>query len=291
MADLYMVKRKARAGEIGLFVNAEAFEEEFASIKMDAEVHVKATVEANAKYNRMSWHIANLVCQAAPQFETPEDARDAILIECRHFEMKAKKIDKLRDEMRMVPKPTRTLDGTAWLKLIRRMVHVATTTYGIPEGEISRNADFMATPATDAPPPAREEPPPPDTIPDGPGAPAQPEPAERSSMDDDLAEGDEEGGTVDAEPDKPDPGPAPGRQPIKWDVTMSGVPDWRIDLPADAGMYRNYFQHRLDHEHDLASMLVWFNGDAQRDLRAACRVDIAGRKQMESLIQRKEWKQ
>lgn len=254
MSEMIMVKRKARAGEVGLFVAGEVFEDEFSHIKMDQQVSVKATVEAHAKYLRTSWRIANLVCDASEDFDTPEDARDHILIECRHF----KRVhDKLRNKAELKPKPTRTLDGTEWLKLIKRMVHVAVTIYGIPEDEIFRGQhDYRSEPAN--------EPPPHDVAPEGPAEAAQ----------------------------RPDPEPVTKPAPKAPAAPKSGAADpdsiWDEDrLPENSAEYHRYCRARIAQETDGASMLVWWNGDEQWNLRSHLKIGVGDRKLLEKLIEKK----
>lgn len=253
-AEIIMVKRKARAGEVGLFVAGEVFEDEFSLIKMDQQVSVKATVEAHAKYNRLSWHIANLVCDASENFDHPDEARDSILIDCRHF----KRVhDKLRDKAELKPKPTRTLDGPEWLKLVKRMVHVATTQYGIPEAEIFRGQhDYRSDPAN--------EPPPHDTIPEGPAEPVN-KPVAAT---------------------KPNPAPKAPAAPKAAAVDPGAV--WNEDrLPVDQGEYHRYVRARLAAETDGASMLTWFNSDEQWNLRTTLKISIGDRKLLERQIDEK----
>lgn len=159
MTSLIMRKRRAQPGEIGLFPAGEVFDEQWSSIKIDVDVDVTATTAAHPKYNRLSWHIANLILASTDLYEFSDEARDWLLIHAKHSR---KVMDKLRGKAELKPKGTRRLDGTAWLELIPRLVHVATTKYGIPEDAIftglSREEFFR-----------RDEPPPITEIPEGPG--------------------------------------------------------------------------------------------------------------------------
>lgn len=134
MAGMILRKRRARAGEIGLFVDHEIFAEDFATLKLDSEYAIEAKGTADTtKYVRFSWVIADKIV-ATGAFDHKDDARDAALIECRHYR---RKFDKLRGKAELIPKPTSDLDQTEWIRLIRRLVHVATTVFGVPEEELN----------------------------------------------------------------------------------------------------------------------------------------------------------
>lgn len=273
-AELVMKKRVALPGEVGLFVNAEVFEEAFRTLKMDEEFTIKATVEAHAKYNRLSWHIANLVCESSEDFEYPDEARDSILIDCRHFK---RKYDKLRDKAEIEPKPTKNLDGTAWLALIRRMVHIATTKYGIPEDAMSRQ--LQEAQRQDAARAAVPEPPPHEDIPEGPVAvSAGPDPAPPAAATSGRRGFDDDEGAREPEAT---PEPPQARQ-----TTLTKPPL----LPTDALSYKDYALGQLKEATDHAGFVTWWNSDEEWNLRKECRVTIPVRKNIESYISAKEWK-
>ena len=297
MAELVMVKRKALPNEIGLFVSAEVFEEAFSTIKMGAEVTVTATTKATQKYNRLSWHIARLVCDASEAFDHPEDARDFLLIECRHYR---RRFDKLRDKAEVIPKPTRDLDGTAWIALLRRMGYVATTQFGIPEDAYSRQM-------REAQPPQREEPPPHDQIPDGPTTPPErptepageppaeatkePEPVGNepghaapevsdpvSEVSDDDGPGDYEASLATEEPDPPAPTGKKRTKPKAPEPDIGPEPPTPTDIPT----YTQFAIWHCEKNWDEASFIVWWNSNEQWNLRQACGVGVIARKDIEA---------
>jgi len=145
VTEIIMKKRAARAGEIGLFPAAEVWEDDFSAIKIDQDVTAKVTTPKNQKQNALSWVIAGKIAAASDLFDTPTDARDHLLIEARHFR---RVYDRIRKTARLEPKPTANLDGTEFLRLLRRMVHVATTQVmpELPDGPFKRELEEILTP-------------------------------------------------------------------------------------------------------------------------------------------------
>lgn len=121
-----MVKRAAvRAGEVGLFISAEPFEEDFSHIKTGTEVQVKATQPRSLRQHKYAWALATKVAEACDWLETKDDAMDFMLIEAKHFR---RIYDPLRKVAHLKPKPTNwgAMDGIAYTALLKRMKHVVT---------------------------------------------------------------------------------------------------------------------------------------------------------------------
>lgn len=282
MADLQMVKRKAMPGEVGLFVNSEVWDDEFRSIKMDAEVTVKATTKAHQKYMRLSWHIARLVCDASDAFEHPEDARDYILIECKHYR---RRFDKLRDKAELIPKDTHNLDGTAWLRLIPRMVDVAVRQFGIPEEAMSRQ--LREAQQGDA----RPEPPPHEEVPDGPtaahGPDTSPEASANQAHEQDQPPAEAAEPAHEPEPAAPTPEPAPAEAPQRRQ-RKAAEPEPELGpeppAPTDVPSYEAWILWHCKRATDAASFIVFFNGDDQWNMRKQLGIGVIDRKAIEAKL-------
>src|SRR6202030_375759 len=83
MAELILRKREAmHAAEIGLFVEPEVFEDDFRSIKMNADVEIKATQSRSLKQMRLAWGLARKVAMsgALPDADDAKDCMDFLKI-------------------------------------------------------------------------------------------------------------------------------------------------------------------------------------------------------------------
>lgn len=303
MVDLVLRKRRGRAGEIGLFPESDVFEEEWSHIKLDTDVDVEATQRGTERHLKFSHVIARWVADCNGEvFTDAQDARDALLIECKHV---VRKFDRLRQEAKLVPKPTRDLDLTAWSRLIKLMAYHAVATFNVPPEKFERETpQFMQQP----------EPPPHTEVPDGPMAtqaaigsrlhdngeddaaqhaemareerPAEPA---RRDMDEDEADTAAEPETAQAAA-AANPEAPPEREPITWTVEMPGEYDWRIDKPGDKGTYAAYWRWHLDRYTDQAGFIVWHNSDAEWELRKTCGVGVVEKKRLEAMMINREWK-
>jgi hypothetical protein len=124
----FIARKRAAAykGEVGLFPAAEVWVDEFQHVKMDQDVTVVATNRRNQKQNALSWVIADRVFNASEDFDSKETAREAILIEAGHFE---RAFDNRRGIAFLRSLPTHNLDGTDFLKLLRKMIDVTCTVF------------------------------------------------------------------------------------------------------------------------------------------------------------------
>lgn len=155
MTDLVMRKRAGRAGEIGLFVDTQVFEEDFGNIKMDAEVQVKATTPRSLRQLKFAWALATKIAEACDWVETKEDCMDFMLIEAKHFR---RIFDPLRNVAILKPKPTNfgAMDGTDYTRLLKRIVFVATTIMvpGMDDSALKAEIEAMIGPDIQPAPPA-----------------------------------------------------------------------------------------------------------------------------------------
>ena len=266
MVELIMRKRRAQPGEIGLFPAGEVFEDQWGAIKADTDVNVQATTTAHGKYMRLSWHIARLICDSSDEFEYTDDAREWLLIHAKHSR---KVMDKLRGKAELKAKGTRRLDGTAWLELIPRLVHVATTMYGIPEDaiftDLSKEEFFR-----------RDEPPPITEIPDGPGHNSGPAGVSRVMPDEVPPNHSYEEAAV-----------AAGE--ISEMETLSGAmrdktrpePPVAPETPSHARQYDLYARYHIDRAEGHQAAMGWLWTPQQAQLRDKLGVPIGARKSLE----------
>jgi hypothetical protein len=262
MAELIMRKRAAQAGEIGLFPAAEAFEDIFRTVKMDVDVDVKATTAKLAKYNSLSWHMANLLLAASDQFEYSDEARDWLLVEAKHSR---KVYDKLRGKAELKAKGTRHLDGTAWLELIPRLVHVLVTRCGIPEGEIFTHGkdEFFR----------RDEPPPITEIPEGPGHNSGP-----AGVSGDLPD---RPAAATSEISRPEATPKPAEPEPNVEPPQAVQRGPRPETPTSGRHYDTYARWHIDGAPTHEAAMGWLWTPEQAALRDKLLVPIGQRKTLE----------
>jgi len=144
MVELTMRKRAGRQGEVGLFVDSPVWTDEFASIKMDAEVKVEATTPRSIRQLKYAWALAGKISDACDWLDTKEDAMDWLLIEAKHVR---RIYDPLRQVAYLRPKPTRfgAMDGSAYTRLLNRMKHIALTVVvpGLEESALKAEIEAM----------------------------------------------------------------------------------------------------------------------------------------------------
>lgn len=157
MTELVMRKRAGRAGEVGLFVDSPVFEDDFGHIKIDAEVNVKATTPRSLRQIKFAWALATKIAEACDWLDTKEDAMDFMLIEARHYR---RIFDPLRNVAVLRPKPTNfgAMDGTEYTRLLKRLVHVATTVIvpGLDDTALRSEIEAMTGPDIEPPPEDRK---------------------------------------------------------------------------------------------------------------------------------------
>ncbi len=256
MATELVLRKRAstRAGEVGLFLDSVAFEEEFSSIPHDAEVEIEAVVRGTEKYIKFSHVIAKVVFDNSELFASKEDARDSILIDCRHVR---RVMFMGKPELR--PKRTATLDATQWVRLIRRMVDIATTVHGIPPETFER--DMPQGPIGDDPPPH-------DVIPEGPGIGSNAR-AMAGSADPEVP-ADKAAPKREAAPEPPQAAP---------EATLPAAKEPQV--PTTKEQYPAWAQFRLDRFADHAEAMEWLIGDEQWQFRSKLGVSIGVRKSLE----------
>ncbi len=116
--EIVLRKRVAKAGEIGLFCDAEVFSEEWQSIPKDVEVRAELSVPSTLKYMRFFRALCGLLAQNCDWLNNdPEFAKQQLLMECRHVTYHH---DKLRNSCEVRAKTTRNLNADQWIRLLQR---------------------------------------------------------------------------------------------------------------------------------------------------------------------------
>lgn len=274
MAELILRKRAAmHAGEIGLFVDSQVFEEEFASIKSGTDIEIKATQSRSLPQMRMAWALARKIADSGALGDADQrDVMDYLLLKARHVRYVT---NQHRDGVETIPvvKSIRfaAMDQTAFQRLMNRMIHIVVTEIldGVPEGDLRNEIEKMAgvtTPEPDqkpAPRPRKRSAPvaPISVIPDDKNPdPTSPPPAEGNAAAPPKAT--TKGATPNENPGTPAPPP-----PSAPDHTAVQA------APKDAREWASYAMAWLaDMEADRAKsdqdVMIRWNGE--RDLRNAC---------------------
>ena len=288
MVKLVMRKRAARhAGEIGLFVDAEMFEEELASIKIDNEVEVDAKTKRSLKQHKFIWALATKVAEACDFLETKDDAYNYMLIEAKH----ARYIyDHRREISYAIPKATNwgAMDGSAFTKLAKRITHIVGTHIvpGIDNNLLRAEIEKMLNPDL-IPTDDRPEPPPITEIPEGPGMGHNSSRAGEGSAAAPAA--DDRAPEPEASPEPPEarqtasrPGPDGGTVALQGvKTTDPGEPDWSVQVPADVGSYMAYARFHIQEATGAWNAREWLNTPDQWQLRQQIGMPIGYRKQLE----------
>ncbi|HEV3385466.1 MAG TPA: hypothetical protein VG097_11675 [Gemmata sp.] len=116
--EIHFRKRTGKAGEIGLFLETEVFENEWNSIPRGAEVRADVTVPATLKYMRFFRALCGLLAEQCEWLNNDaEFAKEQVLMECRHVTYHH---DRLRGTTEIRAKTTRNLTADQWVRLIER---------------------------------------------------------------------------------------------------------------------------------------------------------------------------
>lgn len=142
MTELILRKRKAQPNEIGLFVEAEVFSEEWSSISIGAEVVAECTVPETAKYRKFFHALCGMLADNCDWLTDKDDAKEKLLLECRHATYHH---DKLRGTTEIRAKTTKSLSSDQWIRLLRRASNAVTEKFipGMPDNEITAEITKM----------------------------------------------------------------------------------------------------------------------------------------------------
>lgn len=158
MVEIVFVKRRAKEGELGLFVDTPIFDEEWSSLKIGEEIKAECTVPANLKYLKFFWALVGKVVDNSPdEFLDKEDCKERILLEARHYKAV---YDNLRDKTEIKAKSIAGLSGDTWIRLLRRVTHVVITKFlpGMEENALKAEIEKMIGMDVFSQPPAKPAP-------------------------------------------------------------------------------------------------------------------------------------
>ena len=142
MTEIVFRKRAAKPGKIGLFVDAQVFDEEWQSLKVGSEVVAECTVPETAKYRKFFYALCGMLADNCDWLESKDDSKEKLLFECRHVTYHH---DKLRGKTEIRAKSTKNLSSDQWIRLLKRASHAVTTKFipGMPENELKREIEIM----------------------------------------------------------------------------------------------------------------------------------------------------
>lgn len=149
MADLVMRKRPAqRAGEMGLFIDAEAFEDEFQSIKQSKDVVVTAVQSRSVKQMRLAWGLAGKIAKSGALGDADQrEVMNYLLKKAKHVRYIA---NQHRDgvEVEVIVKSIRfaSMEDTAFNRLLNRMIYIVLSEIlpDMAEGDLRDEISKMA---------------------------------------------------------------------------------------------------------------------------------------------------
>ncbi len=243
----------ASAGEIGLFIETEVFEEDFGHVKMGAEVQVKATTPRSLRQLKFAWTLAGKIADGCDWVESKEDCMDFMLIEAKHFR---RIYDPLRKVAILKPKPTNfgAMDGTDYTRLLKRIVHVATTIMipGMNDADLIAEVEAMVGPDL-----ATHEP-----------VPAKPPRASRARKSNPGPVSQREGGEQTARPDADTQTSAPAGRPA----------------PSNEAEYLTACRSWLQKQTNRFAAFDHFNGETHRKMRLDLKISTGARKMLEREI-------
>lgn len=163
MSDLVMRKRPAmHAGELGLFIDTQVFEEEFATIKQGVDVAVEAKQSRNLKQMRLAWGLCRKIADSGVLGDADtREVMNYLLKKAKHVKYVA---NQHRDgvEVEVIVKSIRfaQMDQTAFDRLFNRILFIVTSEIlpDMPESELRAEVEKMAgvaTPEPETPKPRR----------------------------------------------------------------------------------------------------------------------------------------
>lgn len=145
MVEVILVKRRAKAGEVGLFLDSSGvFDEEWSSLPHDVDIKAECTVPANLKYLRFFWALVGKIVDNSPEdrFLDKEECGNELKLAARHYKAVT---DHLRNKTELKPKSVSNLSADTWIRLLRRCTHVVITQYlpGMEESALKAEIEKM----------------------------------------------------------------------------------------------------------------------------------------------------
>jgi hypothetical protein len=150
MADLVMRKRPAQhAGELGLFIDSEVFEDEFRNIKQGTDLEVKATQPRSLPQMRLAWGLAGKIAKSGALGDADQrDVMNYLLLKSRHVRYVTTSFRGDIQETVAVPKSIRfaSMDQTEFQRLMNRMIFIVTSEIipDLPESELRAEIEKMS---------------------------------------------------------------------------------------------------------------------------------------------------
>lgn len=154
--EIIFTKRKARIGEMGLFLDTDVFRDEFSSLPIGAEVKAECTVPSNLKYLKFFWALVDKVAENSPDgFLDKRDCADRVLLEAKHFKLVH---DPIRNKAELRIKSVSGLSADTWIRLLRRVTHVVVTKFmlGMDQNALTAEIEAMVGFSTPEPPKRRK---------------------------------------------------------------------------------------------------------------------------------------
>ena len=140
--EIVLRKRVGKPGEIGLFLETPAFQEEWDSIKVGSEVEAICSVAEEEKYRKFFFVLCGLLAENCDWLSDKDDAKEKLLFECRHVTYHH---DKLRNKTEIKAKSVKNLSGDQWIRLLKRASHAVSTKFipGMPANELTAEIERM----------------------------------------------------------------------------------------------------------------------------------------------------
>lgn len=156
MSDLVMRKRPAmHAGEVGLFLDTQVFQQEFDTIRQGVDVTVTATQSRSTKQMRLAWALCRKIADSGALGDADtRDVMDYLLLKAKHVRY-VTNIHRGGTEVTPIVKSIRfsSMDQTAFTRLFDRMLWIVTTEVlpDVPDGVLRNEIEAMSGVTTHEP--------------------------------------------------------------------------------------------------------------------------------------------
>jgi hypothetical protein len=147
------------AGEVGLFIDSQIFEDEWATIKQGSDVEVEATQGVNMRQFRLFWALMGKIAKSGALGDTDtREVADYILMKCKWVRYVTSNWRGGTDTTPVVKsfRPTR-MDGTVFNRIFERALYIVTSEIlpDMPMGELRDDVEKMAGVSAPDPAPAK----------------------------------------------------------------------------------------------------------------------------------------
>jgi hypothetical protein len=141
MSEIIFTKRKAKEGEVGLFVDSDIWAEEWSCISHGAQVVAECSVPETAKYRKFFYALVGKCADNCDWMDGDKDfAKEQILFECHHVTYHTK-----GEKTEIRAKSTKNLSSDQWIRLIHRATYIVASKYlhGMKENDLKREIEKM----------------------------------------------------------------------------------------------------------------------------------------------------